>query len=106
MDPVDAGRRRRRPRSRRAPVRRGRDGPTPSAAKMSALAAAICPLCDRVFGDEAALAVHCGGMLPEADDEPYYCSCGSVFCSPVALAEHGEVDQRGEDVPATASNGQ
>ena len=57
---------------------------------MTALAAVLCPLCEQAFGDEAALIEHCGGLLPEPDDEPYYCSCGAVYCSPVALATHCE----------------
>lgn len=57
---------------------------------MAANVAVVCPLCERAFGDEDALLEHCGGLLPEPEDEPYYCSCGVVFCSPVALATHCE----------------
>ena len=38
----------------------------------------------------AQLIEHCGGFLPEPDEEPYYCSCGSTFCSPQSLAGHCE----------------
>jgi len=58
---------------------------------MAALdAAVVCPLCLQGFPNEEALAEHCGGLLPEPDDEPYFCACGAGFCSPVALASHCE----------------
>jgi len=58
---------------------------------MSALLADVrcaCPLCERSFPNEAALVEHCGGLLPEPDDEPFFCSCGAFFCSPQSLAGH------------------
>ena len=57
---------------------------------MSEMASTQCPLCERSFPNAEALAEHCGGLLPEAEDEPYYCACGAMFCSPVALAGHCE----------------
>jgi len=61
---------------------------------MAANVAVVCPLCERAFGDEDALLEHCGGLLPEPEDEPYYCSCGVVFCSPVALATRARSGRR------------
>ena len=51
---------------------------------------AVCPLCEGIFASEAALLEHCGGVLPEAEDEPFWCSCGAQFCAPQAMAEHCE----------------
>ena len=57
---------------------------------MASMAAVACPLCAATFPSEAQLIEHCGGFLPEPDEEPYYCSCGSTFCSPQSLAGHCE----------------
>lgn len=35
--------------------------------------------------------------MPEADEEPYYCSCGSSFCSPQSLAAHCEATGHGPE---------
>ena len=50
-----------------------------------------CPRCGRGFGSEEALAAHCGGSVPESDDdECLWCECGRAFCSPQALVAHSE----------------
>ena len=72
----------------RAALRRG--APPRATNNMASMAAVACPLCAATFPSEAQLIEHCGGFLPEPDEEPYYCSCGSTFCSPQSLAGHCE----------------
>ena len=57
---------------------------------MASVAAVACPLWEATFPSESQLIDHHGGFPPEPDEEPYYCSCGSTFCSPQSLAGHCE----------------
>ena len=56
----------------------------------ASVAAVACPLWEATFPSESQLIEHRGGFPPEPDEEPYYCSCGSMFCSPQSLASHCE----------------
>jgi len=58
-----------------------------------------CPRCARQFASEAALKNHCGGELPDPDDdEPHWCSCGRAFCSARALVSHYEATGHAQEL--------